>query len=405
MKNSGAFGLKEDGTHMAFLNGVTVIELGENTSASACTKWMAALGASVIKIEAPDRGDPARRMGPFPNDDPHPEKSGLFLYLNMGKKGITLNLHTKEGKNIFLNLVAKADILVEDLGAGKMEELGLHYEVLKERIPHLVFTSITSFGEKAPYSHYQAENIILEALSGMMLQYGNPEREPLKMGGNIIYYRAGATAFSGSLAALLHAEATGEGQLVEVSIQECLLHDDFITVETYLARGEDVRRRLAPMLLPCSDGWFYIRAFPHEWPRLTQTLEFPELEKDERFIDMEKRSQHAEELNTIILSRLGTRGKKEIYDELQKNHVTAGYLANIEDLFQSEQYHSHGYFITIDHPVAGPLTYPGSFATMENIEWKHGRAPLFGEHNAEILGQMLGYNPEDLARLRQLGVI
>jgi len=390
---------------MEFLSDVTVIELGEHISASACTKWMAALGASVIKIEAPDRGDPTRRMGPFPNDDPHPEKSGLFLYLNTEKKDITLNLCTKEGQNIFRKLILKADILIEDLGPGKMEDLGLGYTELEKIVPHLVFTSISPFGEKGPYSHFKVEDIVLEAASGMMLQHGSPEREPLKLGGNIIYYRAGASAFMGSLAALFHAEATGEGQRVEVSIQECLLHDDFITVEAYLARGEDVRRRLAPMLLPCSDGWFYIRAFPHEWPRLTQALGMPELERDERFIDMQKRSEHAEELNTIILSRLGNQGKEEIYDKLQKNHITAGYLANVEDLFRSEQYQSHNYFITIDHPIAGPLTYPGAFATMETIEWKHSRAPLLGEHNVEILCQGLGYSQEDLVRLRQLGVI
>jgi len=390
---------------MEFLSDVTVIELGENISASACTKWMAALGASVIKIEAPGRGDPARRMGPFPNDDPHPEKSGMFLYLNTGKKGITLNLHTKEGQNIFRKIILKAYILIEDLGPGKMEDLGLGYDELEKTLPHLVYTSISPLGEKGPYSHFKTEDIVIEAASGMMLQHGSPEREPLKIGGNIIYYRAGASAFMGSLAALFHAEATGEGQKVEVSIQECLLHDDFITVEAYLARGEDVRRRLAPMLLPCNDGWFYIRAFPHEWPRLTQALGMPELEKDDRFIDMHRRSEHAEELNTIILSQLGGQGKEEIYDKLQKNHITAGYLANVEDLFRSEQYQSHNYFITIDHPVAGPLTYPGAFATMEDIDWKHGRAPLLGEHNLEILGHGLGYSQQDLVRLRQLGVI
>jgi crotonobetainyl-CoA:carnitine CoA-transferase CaiB-like acyl-CoA transferase len=286
-----------------------------------------------------------------------------------------------------------------------MEDLGLGYNELEKTMSHLVYTSISPFGENGPYSHLKAEDIVIEAASGMMLQHGSPEREPLKIGGNIIYYRAGASAFMGSLAALFHAEATGEGQKVEVSVQECLLHDDFITVEAYLARGEDVRRRLAPMLLPCNDGWFYIRAFPHEWPRLTQALGMPELEKDDRFIDMQRRSEHAEELNTIILSQLGGQGKEEIYDKLQKDHITAGYLANVEDLFRSEQYQSHNYFITIDHPVAGPLTYPGAFATMETIEWKHGSAPLLGEHNAEILCQGLGYSQKDLVRLRQLGVI
>jgi CoA:oxalate CoA-transferase len=390
---------------MEFLSNVTVIELSEHISASACAKTMAALGARVIKIETPGSGDPARRMGPFPGDDPHPEKSGLFLYLNMGKEDITLDLHTKEGQKIFRSLIGKADILVEDLGPGMMDSMGLGYEELGKIAPHLIYTSITPFGEKGPNVNYAWDDIVLEAASGMMLQQGSPEREPLKMGGNIIYYRAGASAFAGSMAALLHAEATGVGQKVEVSIQEVLLHDDFITVESYLCRGEDVRRRLAPMLLPCKDGWFYIRAFPHEWPRLAKALDLPELENDDRFIDMQKRSLYANELNDIILSRLVNYSKKEVYDKLQQHKISAAYLANVEDLFQSEQYEAHGYFVTIDHPVAGPLTYPGAYAAMGNVEWKYGRAPLFGEHNAGIFCNELGYSQQDLVRLRQLGVI
>ena len=397
--------LHESDAQMEFLNGVTVIELSEHISASACTKTMVALGARVIKIEAPGSGDPARRMGPFPQDEPHPEKSGLFLYLNTGKEDITLNLHTKEGQKIFRALVEKADILVEDLGPGVMESLGLGYGELEKKVPRLVYTAITPFGEKGPNVHYAWEDIVLEGASGMMLQQGSPEREPLKMGGNIIYYRAGASAFTGSLAALLHAEATGKGQKVEVSIQEVLLHDDFITVEAYLCRGEDLRRRLAPMLLPCKDGWFYIRAFPHEWPRLAKALDLPELEKDERFIDMQKRSEHAEELNDIILSRLVEYSKKEVYDKLQQHKVSTAYLANVEDLFQSDQYQTHNYFTAIHHPATGPLAYPGAFATMEGVEWKGGRAPLLGEHNAEILCDGLGYSRQDLVRLRQMGVI
>jgi CoA:oxalate CoA-transferase len=397
--------LQEDAGLKGFLTDVTVIELGEHISASACTKTMAALGARVIKIELPAIGDPARRMGPFPNDEPHSEKSGLFLYLNTGKKGVTLDLSTAEGKNIFCAMVKKADILVEDLGPGVMEKFGLGYKELSNISPGIVFTSITPFGENGPKEHYKWDDIVLEAASGMMLQQGSPEREPLKMGGNIIYYRAGASALAGTLAAFSHAEITGSGQKVAVSIQEVLLHDDFITVEAYQCRGEDLRRRLAPMLLPCSDGWFYIRAFPHEWPRLAKALDLPELATDERFIDMQKRSEHAEELNDIILSKLVDSTKKEIYDKLQQHKISTAYLANVEDLFKSEQYRVHNYFTKIDHPVAGSFEYPGAYATMGDIEWRHGRAPLMGEHNVEIFCDELGYNRQDLIRLRQQGII
>ncbi|MBN1847069.1 MAG: CoA transferase [Deltaproteobacteria bacterium] len=390
---------------MTFLNDITVLELSEHISASACTKMMVALGADVIKIEPPNKGERSRYMGPFPNDEPHPEKSGLFLYLNMGKKGITLDITQKEGRDIFLKLVKQADIIVEDLGHGVLDQLDLGYGALSRVHPSLVFTMITPFGENGPYAHYQAEDIVVEAVSGMMLQQGSPDREPIKMGGHIIYYRAGASAFFGSLAALYHAENMGEGQKVEVSIQETLLHDDFITIEAALARGEDIRRRLAPMLLPCSDGWFYIRAFPHEWPRLTKALGMPELENDERFIDMKKRSENAEELNAIIMSKLCDMKKSEIYDLMQKNRVTTGFLADVEDLFLSEQYKAHHYFLEIEHPVAGKLAYPGAFATMGDIKWVHGRAPLLGEHNDEIICGWLGYGQEDMMQLKQKGIV
>lgn len=397
--------VKWDVDSMQFLTGISVLELSENISASACAKLMASLGAEVIKIENTRGGDPARRMGPFPNDDPHPEKSGLFLYLNMGKKDITLNFATHDGKKIFRDLVARSDILVEDLGAGQLKNLGFDYKEFESIAPHIIVTSISPFGERGPCAHYNAQDITIEAASGMMLQQGSPDREPIKMGGNIIFYRAGASAFMASLAALFHAETTGEGQKVEVSIQEVLLQDDFITIEGYLARGADIRRRYAPMLLPCNDGWFYIRAFPHEWPRLTKALGLPELEKDERFIDMQARSEHAEELNTIVMSRLSGLSKKEVYDTLQAHRVSVAYLASVEDLFRSQQYQSHAYFVPIDHPVAGTLAYPGAFATMGEVPWNYGRAPLLGEHNIEILCGRLGYTREDVVRLRQQGTI
>ena len=198
---------------------------------------------------------------------------------------------------------------------------------------------------------------------------------------------------------LHHAETTAKGQKVQVSVQEVLLHDDFSTVWAYLCREEDLRRRLAPVLLPCIDGWFYIRAFPHEWPRLAKALDLPELTKDERFIDMQKRTEHVEELNDIILSKLVDHSKKEIYDKLQQHKISTACLANVEDLFQSEQYRTHNYFRKIDHPIAGSLEYPGAYATMGEIEWQHGRAPLMGEHNVEVLCNELGFGRQDLVRL------
>jgi CoA:oxalate CoA-transferase len=389
---------------MGFLDGVSVVELGANISASACTKTMAALGAEVIKIEPPGQGDPSRNLGPFPDDKPDIEKSGTFLYLNMAKKSLTLDISTAEGKKVFKDLVKKADILVEDLGYGVLNGLGFPYTELAQACPRLVMTSISPFGNSGNYANYKAEDIVIEAAGGLLLQNGDPNREPLKMGGNIIYHRAGASAFTGSLMALYHAEATGIGQQVEVSIQECLLHDDFITIESYQARREIITRRLASLLLPARDGWYYIRAFTHEWARFVRAIGLPELETDERFIDVQQRSIHAEELNALVMSQFMGMTKKQIYDKLQQHHITVGYIANTEDIYHSEQYAADDFFVSIDHPEAGRLTYPGAFATMGDIPWNYGRAPILGEDTVEILHN-LNYTDQDISNLREAGVI
>ncbi len=390
---------------MAFLDGVTVIELGGPISAAFCGKIMAALGAEVIKVEAAGAGDPARRMGPFPGDDPHPEKSGLFLYLNMGKKSLTLDIHSEAGKSILRELAARADMLVEDLGAGVMSRAGMDYGTLAKLNPRLVMTSISPFGASGDYADFKAEDITLHATSGLMYQSGSPDREPLKMGGNVAYYRAGIAAFTSSLMALHHAETSGEGQAVEVAARECLLHDEGTGIEGYITRGEVLTRQHAVMCLPATDGWYYIRAWPHEWPRFVRALGAPELATDERFVTMEQRRKHGEEINPIVMEHLQGMGKEEIYHKFQQERVTSAYLANVEDVARSKQYAARGFFVPIDHPAAGTCKYPGAFATMEGAAWRHDRAPLLGEHNAAILCDRLGYSRADLVRLRQLGAI
>jgi formyl-CoA transferase len=204
--------------------------------------------------------------------------------------------------------------------------------------------------------------------------------------------------------AMLYKEVTGEGQKVEVSIQECLLHDDFITVESYLARKETITRRLASLLLPASDGWYYIRAFTHEWPRFVRAIGLPELETDERFIDVQQRSRHAEELNALVMAQFAGMTRKQIYDRLQQHHITVGYVADAGDLYNSEQYQEIGYFESISHPEAGTYSYPGAFITADGYGWRKGRAPLLGEHTDEIL-QVMGYSKSQIGGLIKRRII
>ena len=185
------------------LNDVQVIDLTWYISGPYCTKLLADYGADVIKIEKPGEGDPARKFPPFLNDEPDPEKSGLFLHLNTSKKGITLNLKSNEGKKIFSRLVEKADLVVENFSPGVMERIGLDYPTLEKINPRLVMVSISNFGQTGPYRGFKASELVLNAMGTPMKSCGNNQREPLKMGGRVVQYQGGALAAVSAMGGLL----------------------------------------------------------------------------------------------------------------------------------------------------------------------------------------------------------
>jgi len=387
------------------LSGITVIDLTHYIAGPFCTKLLAGMGAEVIKIERPIEGDPARRMGPFPEDIPDPEKSGAFLYLNTGKKSITLNLKTATGVKVFKQLVKEADVVVENFEPRVMPSLGLSYKTLERMNPGLVMTSISNFGQTGPYRDYKAEEMVILAMGGLMYLTGHPEQEPLRMGYAASQYMAGLASFSGTLAALYHAEQGGIGQQVDISLMECIAASHFQAVDQYSYTGRVLRRNRAMLGFPCKDGVVHLAMQPHHWPRLVEMLEMPELLEDPRFTTTQVRMRHAEELETLILPWMMERTMEEIYHAGQAVGLPIGYTASSEDLFKSPQYKAREFFIDIDHPRAGMLTYPGTPLRMGNLPWQHGRAPLLGEHNEEIYCQRLGYIREDLVRLRERGII
>ena len=202
------------------LSDVKVLDLTWHIAGPYCTKLLAGYGAEVIKVERPGEGDPTRRMGPFFKDDPHPEKSGLFLHLNTNKKGITLNLKSATGKKILKALVSDADILVESFSPRVMPSLGLDYQTLEQINPKLVMVSISNFGQSGPYRDFKASEIVEYAMGGEMYSTGTAGREPLKLGGNVTQYQAGTVAAVATMGALYSAECQEVGQHVDVSIME-----------------------------------------------------------------------------------------------------------------------------------------------------------------------------------------
>ena len=200
------------------LSHVRVLDFTNQVAGPYCTKLLADYGADVIKVERPGMGDAARSMGPFPGDIPHPEKSGLFLHLNTNKRSVTLDLKSKAGKKIARQLAAEADLVVESFRPGVMDRLGLGFEELRASNPRLVMTSISNFGQTGPYRDYKSSDIMVYSMGGEMHSTGLEDREPVKLGANVVLYQAGSVAAVGSAGALFLSQDDGPGQRVDVSI-------------------------------------------------------------------------------------------------------------------------------------------------------------------------------------------
>ena len=403
------------------LSDVRVVDLTHYIAGPYCTKMLADYGADVVKIEMPGVGDGARKMGPFYKDDPHPEKSGLFLHLNTNKRGITLNLKSDTGKKIFKELVKDADILVENFEPRVMPSLGLGYETLVKINPQLVMTSISNFGQTGPYRDYKASEIILYGMGHDMHQGGLPDREPLAMAGNVNQYQGGLTATIPTMAAFLYARATGIGQHVDISIMETLLNSVDRRIQMLVAyaytgmvtpRGVSLGGAgwsLGAGVFPCKDGYIDIAGgFPLYWPRFLEFLGKPAKLMEPKFQDYYRRREDPEvieEGQAVVLSFLLEHTKQELWDKAQEVGLLCGGLNTIDEVFKNEQLQDRGFFVEIEHPVIGRTKYPGAPFRPTETPWQIRRpAPMLGQHNEEVYRQ-LGYNKEDLAKLRESGVI
>ncbi len=395
------------------LQGLKVLDLTRYIAGPQCTKLLADYGAEVIKVEKPGEGDPSRRLGPFPNDEPHPETSGLFLHLNTNKKSITLNLKSDTGRSMLRNLISDTDILAENFSPRVMPSLGFSYEELEQINPGLVMVSISNFGQTGPYRDYRATEITSWAMGSRMYTTGHPERPPLKLAGHVVEYLAGTNAASAAMCALFGALASGEGQLVDISIQECLLGavDNNLLSHQY---DHDVPRRQGgrregtyPMgYYYASNGFFQFQgAGVRQWPRIVKMLGLEELE-DPKFTDPVARPQHHGDFDAIFYSWAIERTKEEIVQMAQEVKAYSAPLLSIEEVVNNEHHNVRGFFVDVEHPIAGQFKYPGAPVKFSETPWSvRSPAPTLGQHNQEIYCERLGYSKSQLVALRQQGVI
>jgi len=384
-----------------FLDEVRVLDLTQGSAGPACTKLLADWGADVIKIERPVDGDAARSWPPFVADQPGPDRSLDFLYLNGNKRSITLNLKAPEARSPFEALVRWADIVVESYQPATAEALGLTYERISQVNPSVVMVSISSFGKFGPYRDYQSTSIVEYAISGLMYHIGEYNDEPLVHGVPQGEYIAAINAANGAIAGLLYSEETGEGQHVDVSIMDCLAMTQSVADMSAYSYAGGIVGRTPPHpglnhLMACADGYI-VPIARQEWEMLAAFLDAPKL-LEERFLGDNQRFRLADEVDAILHDRFSRRSRYELFHGAQALGLIFGVVQDIADLDRCPQLAYRDYWIEMDHPEAGHLRYPGApFRASESIPAAPCNAPTLGQHNEEVLQDLLGFRLDDLA--------
>ena len=387
------------------LQNLKVLDLTHYVAGPYCTKLLADYGANVIKVEKPLTGDPARRLSPFIDDAPHPERSGLFLHLNADKRGITLNLKSHLGRDLLKRLATWADILVESFRPGTLSRLGLSPNTFASINPDLLIVSISNFGQTGPYRDYALDEITGYGMGGMMHANGLPEREPIKLGGRVGLYQAGAVAAGAAITAIYGARATGRGDHIDISIFETQAGSIDRRANWVLAHqytGENALR-LGPNLYsgqrPTRDGYIEMWTVGAMLPRLANALG----------IDIDHPEGQADALENLearVLEWSLSHTRQELWFKAQEQRIPSGPLNYINEVLADPQFRAIGFWDNIDGAYSGNVRFPGGpFHPHTAPRQLRHPAPTLGQHNQEILCDMIGYSKPDLARMAQMGII
>jgi crotonobetainyl-CoA:carnitine CoA-transferase CaiB-like acyl-CoA transferase len=399
------------------LTALRIVEHSTSIAAAASGRMLADLGAEVIKAEPPRTGDPARYHGPFPGDLPDSERSGLFLYLNANKRGITLDAVLPTGRELLHRLLAEADVFLHNWSPAEAKTLGLEYEQLRQRHARLIVAAVTPYGSTGPYANYRSADITACAAGGVSVGTGFRDRPPLTLPLALGAHFASVAASAAILLATFGRDATGRGQFVDVSETDVLaILLAGYGIPTYIYRGvTGIRagRHMSLGLYPnavfeCRDGFVCIDC-PQlaQWNRLLEVMGNPSWLNEPRYRDRRQvTEQYPQEVDALMAPWLRARDRATIFGETQAQRIPTGPVNTMKDVVEDAHLHSRQYFVTVERSDTGPLTYPGAPYRFSQTPWAMRRpAPRLGEHNEEIYGGRLGVSRAELLLLGQTGII
>jgi len=395
------------------LTGIKVLDLADE-KASFCPKLLADMGASVIKVERPG-GDPSRDIGPFWKNSPHPEKSLFFQYNNANKRGITLDLEKGLGREIFLKLVNKTDIVVETFPPGYLKDLGLGFEALSEVNPRLILLSVTGFGKDGPRSKYKSCDLVASAFGGSLCVSGSSSTPPLKPFGEQSHYTASLFGAIAILLALRKRTQSGKGEHIDISMQEAVASTlDHVMVRYFYDRVIPERQGSLHWdssfcISPCKDGYLLLTLF-QQWETLIELMDSEDMAEDlveESWRDEEYRLRHADHIIEVLERWTKTHTTDELFELGQLMRFPWAPVQSPRGVLESPHLKARNFFVDMDYPQIGTsIKCPGSpYKFSSGFLNRRKRAPLIGEDNISVYRNELGLSDEELQRLSSMHVI